>query len=56
MYKKIRQSIILFIIIGCITERPEFLEAGIGVNPTTTEMVVSQGSVTKGVYTVVNES
>ena len=51
---KIKLFPIIFII-GNLLCSTRLLEAGIGVKPTTVEMVVSPGRVTKGVYAIVNE-
>lgn len=55
MNMKIREIAILVFIIGWVLFGAVPLRAGIGVKPTVTEVVVSLDSVTKGVFTVVND-
>jgi len=49
-------SIIFISILGAIAFNADILYAGIGVAPENIEIVVSQGSETKGIYTVVNDA
>lgn len=52
---KIRDLTTTIFIMGCVLFGAGALQAGIGARPTITEIAVSPNSVTKGVYTVVND-